>query len=123
MSFTVRLLTVIVGRTELERADPATRVASGQFRPGLGYELIQPIFRLWAEAVPIGSSNPPDAAKLERYRRARDQLGLSLVDETGRVLETSAIHIIDYSIETGRREYEIELCVSDSAFWASRSPE
>ena len=75
MSFTLTMSGVIVGRSELETRDPARRVASGVFRPGLGYELAQPVFDLYAAAG-------QDADALARYRTARDALRLQLADSS-----------------------------------------
>ena len=58
---------VIVGRSELETRDESRHRASGVFRPGLGYELVQPIFDLLQGAA-------GDADALARYRKARDAL-------------------------------------------------
>ena len=52
MRHTVRLHGVIVGHSELENIEPGVGRAWGAFRPGLGYDLVQPVFRLFAQAVP-----------------------------------------------------------------------
>src|SRR3954466_11618961 len=100
MRHTVRLHGVIVGHSELENAEPELGRAWGAFRPGLGYELIQPVFRLFAQAVPR-SGGTRDQAMLDRYYKARDALKLELQDGSGEVIRTSAIHIADYSVEEG----------------------
>ena len=108
---------VIVGHSELEQRDAAARRAWGRFRPGLGYELVQPIFRLFTEAVPMPGGEPRDEVKLARYHAARDRLGLALVDASGRTIGTSAIHIADYSEQRGTEAMELEVLVSDDGFW------
>ena len=113
MRHTVKLNGVIVGHSELEQRDAGLRRAWGRFRPGLGYELVQPIFQLFTEAVPMPGGEPLDEDKLARYHAARDRLGLELVDASGKRIETSAIHIADY----GERSIELEVLVSDEAFW------
>jgi hypothetical protein len=110
---TVKLNGVIVGHSELEQRDAATRRAWGRFRPGLGYELVQPIFRLFTEAVPMPGGEPRDEDKLARYHAARDKLGLELVDAAGKRIETSAIHIADY----GEKSLELDVLVSEDEFW------
>jgi hypothetical protein len=110
---TVTLHGVIVGHSELERRDAVSRRARGRFRPGLGYELVQPVFRLFTEAVPMPGGEPRDVEKLARYHAARDKLGLALVDATGRTIGTSAIHIADY----GEEAIELDVLVSDEEFW------
>ena len=81
---TVKLQNVIVGWSDLEHRDPSLGRAWGRFRPGVGYELVQPVFRLFSEAVPLPGGEPMDAEKLDRYHAARDQLGLVLEDASGR---------------------------------------
>jgi hypothetical protein len=108
---------VIVGHSDLEQRDTVARRAWGRFRPGLGYELVQPIFRLFTEAVPMRGGEPRDEEKLARYHAARDKLGLELVDAEGRRIDTAAIHIADYTEKQGGDAIELEVLVSDEAFW------
>lgn len=117
---TVKLHGITVGYSELEDADPAMGRARGRFRPGVGYELVQPIFRLYAEAVPRPDGAVADEKKLARYHKSRDALDLSLQDDTGRPVTTSAIHIADYS---GDRDGAIELdvLITDRAYWKRRT--
>ena len=117
MRHTVKMHGLIVGHSELEQRDPSGRRAWGQFRPGLAYELVQPVFRLFTEAVPMRGGEPRDEDKLARYHAARDKLGLELVDATGRMIGTSAIHISDYTERQGKSAIELEVLVSDDAFW------
>lgn len=105
MKHTVMLHGVIVGHSELEDRAAGSLEAAGRFRRGLGYELVRPVFRLFAEAVPMPGGEPMDAEKLERYHAARDHLGLSLVDAAGRVVPTNVIHIADY----GRNDVRLEV--------------
>ena len=117
MRHTVKLHGVIVGHSDLEQRDESTRRAWGRFRPGLGYELVQPVFLLFTEAVPMPGGEPRDEDKLARYHAARDRLGLELVDASGRTIGTSAIHIADYSERRGSEAIELEVLVSDEEFW------
>ncbi len=117
MRHTVKLHGVIVGHSELEQRDASSRRAWGRFRPGLGYELVEPVFRLFAQAVPLPGGEPLDEALLARYHAARDRLGLELVDATGRRIETVAIHIADYRQAKGSEELELEVLVRDDEFW------
>jgi hypothetical protein len=86
MSFTLTMSGVIVGRSELEHRDPSGRVASGVFRPGLGYELVQPIFELYEQAA-------GDGDVLVRYRKSRDALKLRLTDSSGVPVTVRELHI------------------------------
>lgn len=119
MKHTVRLKGVTVGHSELEHADPGVRRAWGQFRPGMGYDLVQPIFRLFSEAVPQDGGSR-DEAKLARYHGARDALGLELVDAAGRPIRTTAIHIADYTNGGGDGTIELDVLISDDEYWVRR---
>ncbi|HWZ57973.1 MAG TPA: hypothetical protein VNW46_03270 [Gemmatimonadaceae bacterium] len=77
MIYTVRMHGIIVGHSDLERRDPSSNAASGIFRPGLGYELVEPIFQLDGE----------------RGRQAIEKLALELIDADGHVVLTSRIEI------------------------------
>lgn len=117
MRHTVKMQGLIVGHSDLEQRDASARRAWGQFRPGLAYELVQPIFRLFTEAVPMRGGEPRDRDKLARYHAARDKLGLELVDAEGRTIDTAAIHIADYTEQQGRTAIELDVLVSDDEFW------
>ena len=119
MRHTVKMHGVVSGHSELEHGDATERRAWGRFRPGFGYELVQPVFRLYSEAVPVAGAEPRDRDKLERYHAARDKLGLVLVDATGRELATSGIHIEDYTEERGKDAMRLEVLVADDAFWGA----
>jgi hypothetical protein len=117
---TVFLKNVAVGYSDLETIEPALGRARGAFRPGVGYDLVQPIFRLYSEAVPVRGGDVEDKAKLERYTRSRDALGLTLEDDSGRVVKTSAIHVSDYSDQRGG-SLELEVLISDREYWRRRA--
>jgi hypothetical protein len=117
MRHTVKMHGVIIGHSELERCDAIARRAWGRFRPGLGYPLVQPVFRLFSEAVPVPGGEPHDTEKLNRYHAARDRLSLVLVDASGRQLAASAIHIADYTEERGADALELDVLVADDRFW------
>ena len=116
MRHTVRLHGVIVGHSELDDREPEVGRARGAFRPGLGYELVQPVFRIYAHAVPLGGS-PKDEVGLQRYYKARDALNLELVDASGRVIKTSAIHIEDYTVEAGPSAITLDVLIKDPEYW------
>jgi len=120
MRHTVRLHGVIVGHSDLEHAEPSLGRAWGVFRPGLGYELVQPVFQLFAQAVPRDTSKK-DQALLDRYHQSRDALNLELQDDRGRVIKTSVIHIADYSADSGAPPPELDVLISDTSYWARRT--
>jgi hypothetical protein len=107
---------VTVGHSELDDREPELGRARGAFRPGLGYELVQPVFRIYAHAVPPGGP-PADELALQRYYKARDALNLELVDASGRVIKTSAIHIEDYTVEAGPAAITLDVLIKDPAYW------
>ena len=117
--YTVKLHGIAIGYSELEDVEPALGRARGRFRPGVGYDLVQPVFRLFTEAVPDPGASVRDEAKLDRYHRSRDALGLSLEDQSGRAIQTTAIHISDYSERQGGT-IELEVLISDSLYWRQR---
>ena len=121
MKHTVKLHGVIVGHSELEHAERGVGRAWGAFRPGLGYELVQPVFRLYAQAVPAGGA-VRDETLLARYYKARDALRLELVDARGSRIPTSTIHIADYTVEDGPGAIALDVLIPDDGYW-SRRPE
>lgn len=88
MSFVLKLRDVIVGRSDLATRDAEHRTARGAFRPGLGWELVEPIFAL----LPVGDRDASDEQRA-RYRKARDTLALALYAHDGALVETSRIDI------------------------------
>jgi hypothetical protein len=120
MRHTLKLNGIVVGWSELEEVDAIDRRAWGQFHAGLGYELVQPIFRLFVEATPMPGGEPFDQIKLARYIAARDQLPLELFDDRGRKIETAAIHIADYSEKRGPDAMSLDVLISDDRYWTRR---
>jgi len=111
MSFIVKMAGVIVGRSELENRDVTRRLATGVFRPGLGYDLVQPIFDLLETA---GES----AEAMSRYRNSRDALRLQLSDSSGSPLTVRELHI-RRNAGSGAPTLEVE--TDDPGFW-TQSP-
>ena len=120
MRHTLKLNGIIVGHSQLEEVVADERRVWGQFHPGIGYELVQPIFRLFAEATPMPGGEPLDQIKVERYMEARDKLPLELVDDRGRRIETAGIHIADYSVERGPGAISLDVLIKDDAYWRAR---
>lgn len=118
MRHTLRLKGVIIGHSDLEHAERFVGRAWGTFRPGLGYDLVQPIFRLFSEAKP--KDGPEDEEKLARYYKARDTLPLELVDEQGTPIATSAIHIVDHTQER-EKTLELDVLIKDDRYWSARA--
>jgi hypothetical protein len=110
---------VTVGWSALEARDPTMGVASGAFRPGPGYELVEPVFRLYTDAQGETSAQPHDSVKLARYYAARDRLGLTLQAPDGSDVATQAIHVADFRREGGPEAIELEVIAADPAAWAA----
>lgn len=119
MRHTLKLHGVIVGHSDLEHTEPGVGRAWGVFRPGLGYDLVQPVFRLFAQAVRADGSQQ-DAAKLARYYKAREALNLQLIDANGANIATSTIHIADYTVEDGAAPIQLDVLIPDEAYWSRR---
>ncbi len=117
----VRLAGVVIGYSDLEEAWPGERRARGVFRPGIGYELVEPVFRLYTEAVPTADGDVRDAAKLERYHSSRDALGLTLEEPDGTVVRTSAIHVADYTHDDRAADRLLDVLISDDGYWERRA--
>ena len=115
MRHTVKLHGVIVGHSDLEHADPELGRAWGAFRPGLGYELVQPVFKLFTEATPMRGGEPRDKEKLAKYHAARDKMGLELVNAQNERIPTNAIHIADYP-----GHLELDVLINDESYWSER---
>ena len=115
MSFTLTMSGVIVGRSELELRDASRRVASGAFRPGLGYDLAQPVFALHESAN-------GDPATADRYRKAREALRLELSDASGRSVSHSELHIRPTADgESSDSGLVLEVVTDDHWIWADGS--
>lgn len=111
MTYTLRLKDITIGWCDLESRDPSTRIARGEFRRGLGYELVEPIFVL----RPPDPASPDALERESRYRRARDTLDLSLHGSDGAEVDTARIDIVgDDQSTTG---LTLEVSVVDRAFW------
>ena len=120
MDYTLRMRGIIVGRSALEARDPARRVARGPFRPALGYELLQPVFRLHADAV-TDEGEVRDPERLARYEAARERLAFELVDAAGRAVRIGRVLIVDRTEERGPSALELEVASDDPAFWEERA--
>ncbi len=111
MSYTLRLKDITIGWCDLEHRDPASRIARGAFRPGLGYELVEPIFVL----RPASEAGADVLEREARYRRARDTLDLALYAADGTEVDTARIDIM--RDEGSATELALEVSIVDRAFW------
>lgn len=108
--FVLKLRDVIVGRSELGERDRERGVARGPFRPGLGWDLVEPIFGL---AESAGGSVPEE--QRARYRRARDTLALALYAPNEALVESIRLEVHkDAGSPTGLM---LDATIVDDAFW------
>jgi hypothetical protein len=113
MSFILRMSGVIVGRSELETRDATRNVARGAFRPGLGYELAEPVFMLLDQAG-------GDADALSRYRKALEALRLELEDSSGSSIAVRDLHIRRAAhAYTGAPVLTLEVDTVDPLIWTA----
>ncbi len=119
MTYTVKLHGIAVGRSELEHLDAENGFARGAFRPATGYQLVQDVFRLYAEAVPKTPGGVADSDKLQRYYKARDALGLILVDNNDQPVKGATVHVYEAATNTKEGAFELEVHISDPGFWRS----
>ena len=117
MRYIIRCAGMELGNSELLERDESMGVAAGAFYPSADYACVQSVFRLFAEATPKTSAQDTDGEKLARYYAARDALGLQLLEPSGRLIRTDAIHIADYSVEAGPDAMEVEVMLSDPSFF------
>lgn len=94
MHYQLRLKTVVLGTSPLADLDRCGGIAYGPFTPTEPYDLVRPIFQLFASADRL----PEAAARAEALARcyaARDALGLILTAEGGEAVATRWVHIRD----------------------------
>ena len=84
----------LVGTSDLEDRDESIGVAIGRFVPGPAYESVRPVFLHFTEA-----EEQNDAKKMKLYYDARQRLQLTLRNQHGLPIETTAIHIDTESYE------------------------
>ena len=116
MTYTIQLQGITIGHTELEHPNATKGVARGSFHPAAGYQLVQDVFGLYAEAVPERPGKVADPEKLQRYYRARDALGLELMDHDGHTVSDTTIHVYQRTVSRQKR-IEVEVRTSDPVFW------
>src|SRR5262245_30070678 len=119
MRHTLKLHGVVVGWSDLEKIEVGLGRAHGAFRPGVGYELVEPIFRLFAQAVPRDGAR--DESKLARYHKSRDALALEPYDGAGQRSTTSAHRIVDPTSAAATAPLELDVLISDDGYWRRRT--
>jgi len=82
-SHVLKLRDVIMGRCAFP-SPLSAGTSRAPFRPGLGWELVEPVFQLQQGAGPEAQA---------RYRAARDALSLALYAPGGALVETARIDV------------------------------
>lgn len=85
MHVVLRLHGVIVGHADLGVNDLASGGCRGPFRPGIGWDLIEPVYSLRRE------DQMPDAAT--RFEQARNALRFELTSDDGTPLAVDGLDI------------------------------
>ena len=119
MTYTVRLHGIAVGRSDLNRVDPEAGFVRGTFNPATGYQLVQDVFRLYADAVPETPGAVADPEKLQRYYNARDALRLEVIDPDGNVVPETTVHV--YERAGSDHPLELEVHIADAGFWRAKT--
>ncbi|MBV6522207.1 MAG: hypothetical protein MNPFHGCM_02353 [Gemmatimonadaceae bacterium] len=84
MHVILKLHGVIVGHADLTVRDAVLGLWRGPFRPGLGWELIEPVFDLKSEIAPGAA---------ERFEQARNALRFELTTNDGTALALDGLDI------------------------------
>ena len=116
-TFTVRMRGVTLGWADLALIDHGMGVVGGSFRPGIGYPLVQPVFRLYAEAIGETSAVPTDDGKLRRFYAARERLALTVHAPDGTLLPAEQVQIYDFTEESGPGALTLEVFLADREAW------
>lgn len=95
----------LVGTAILAWRDGESRTLGGTFEPGPGYAAVAPVFELFAVAG-------GDRAQLAAYYERRDALDLTILDETGEIVD-GVVHIVDFSTLLEDAPLEIEILPPD----------
>ena len=108
---------VPIGEVKAPRTYESMGMIFGPFVPYAAYETVRPVFRL--------ATTSDDQ---ERYSRAREALGLSVVTQDGRTVPVNWVGITDYSEEMeGEDAYFVEVNVDyrvfqDDQYWIDEAP-
>jgi len=116
---TVMLKGIAIGYSEQVCYNASLGRARGQRTLFVTERAVQPVFKLYTDAVPTPGGEVSDEQKLGRYHKSRDALQLSLEDDAGQTVRTTAIHIADYT-HLNRGTIEVEALISDSSYWKKR---
>lgn len=108
MPFRLKLGSTVLGTSHLEERDPCMGVAWGHFAPTAEYDLVRPVFQLFAVAEELPASAARDEA-FARYYRARDAMRLSLSDDAGSGLPCTGVHIYELADDGAARALQLEV--------------
>ncbi|WP_444905051.1 hypothetical protein ACJJIU_10170 [Microbulbifer sp. CnH-101-E] len=104
MNYYILSKNLYLGQSRLEHADLSMGMVHGRFIQGPGYQKVKSVFKLFA------------SKQYDEYHQKRDDLELTLLDESGNKISTGFIHIEDYSPEFEEISVEVKLVNAQS--WA-----
>ncbi len=108
MPYRLKLGSTVLGTSHLEERDPCMGVAWGHFAPTAEYEIVRPVFRLFAAAEELPASAAREEA-LARYYRARDAMPFTIADEHGSGLPCGSVHVHDLSDDGAASQLQLEV--------------
>jgi len=95
----------MIGSSGLEYGDLSMGMVHGEFVPSSEYDDVKSIFLLFTDE------------KHDEYYKKRDDLNLTLQDESGKNIPTEWIHIEDYLSEND--EIRVEICLLNPELWSN----
>lgn len=105
--YQLRLKSVVLGTSSLSELDRCGGIAYGPFAPSEAYDLVRPVFRLFAAANDLPEGQARTEA-LARYYAARDALGLSLTTADGEAVSTRWLHVRDLAGSGATDDLELQ---------------
>ncbi|USD19845.1 hypothetical protein MJO52_12210 [Microbulbifer variabilis] len=107
MNYYILSKDLCLGRSRLEHADLSMGMVHGIFTQEPDYQKVKNVFKLFANE------------QYDEYYQKRDDLELTLQDESGNKISTHFIHIEDYSPEF--EEISVEVKLVDPQSWAGNA--
>jgi hypothetical protein len=92
-----------LGESKLDRSDLSMGMVHGVFIPAPEYQKVKSTLLLFVNE------------QYDEYYEKRDELGLTLQDDSGNIIATNTIHIEDYWLETN--EMNVEVALTDGQSW------
>lgn len=104
---------ILIGTTELEGDDESMGFRLGRFYPTDHYKLIQPFIKELSYLLSERRFFDTPSPREEELQQVFNALELSLTTESGELIETDGIDIVDYSDDLGPEGIEVTILVKD----------